>query len=94
MHTHHCLQGVETVFRGVFLVVDVGLRNDVILLMTAHQVDVLFAVVVDRGLQAQLLIDSLIKGLAEVGHLLDELDQFFQLQTEEHGRCDGTNADC
>ena len=61
--------------------------------MTAHQVDVFLAVVVDRGLQAQLLIDSLIKGLAEVGHLLDELDQFFQLQTKEHGGCDGTNAD-
>ena len=61
--------------------------------MTAHQIDVLLAVVIDRGLQAQLLIDGLVECLAEVGHLLDELDEFFELQPKEYGGSDGADAD-
>ena len=61
--------------------------------MAAYQVDVLLAVVIDRCLQAQLLIDGLVECLAEVGHLLDKLNQFLQLQAEEYGGCDGANAD-
>ena len=61
--------------------------------MTAHQVDVLLAVVVHRSLQAQLLVNGLVEGLTEVGYLLDKLFQFLQLQTEEHRRCHGTDTD-
>ena len=53
----------------------------------------LLAVVVHRCLQAQLLIDGLVERLAEVGHLLDKLDQLLQLQSEEHRRGDGAHAD-
>ena len=86
MHTNNGLQRVQRVLRGILLVVDIGLGDDVVLLVTTHQVDVLLAVIVDRCLQAQLLIDGLVERLAEVGHLLDKLDQFLQLQAKEHGR--------
>jgi len=93
MHTNNGLQSIETVLRGVLLVVDIGFRNDVVLLVAAHQIDVLLAIVIDTGLQAQLLIDGLVESLAEVGHLLDELNQFLQFQAKKYGRCDGTDAD-
>ena len=60
--------------------------------MTAHQIDVLLTVVIHRSLQAQLLVNRLVEDLAEIRHLFDELDEFLQFQTEEHGRCDGTDA--
>ena len=72
MYTDNCLQRVQRILRGVLFVVDVRFRDDVILLMSADKVDVLLSVVVHRSLQAQLLIDSLVELLAEVGHLLDE----------------------
>ena len=93
MHTNHRLQRVQGVFSRILLVVNIGFWDDVILLMTAHQIDVLLTVIVDRGLQAQLLINGFFERIAEVGHLLDELDQFLQFQTEEHRRRDGTNRD-
>ena len=75
MYTDNRLQRVQRILRGVLFVVDVRFGDDVILLMSADKVDVLLSVVVHRSLQAQLLIDSLIELLAEVGHLLDEFLQ-------------------
>ena len=40
-----------------------------------------------------MLVDGLVEGLTEVGNLLDELDQFLQIQTEEYRRRDGTYGD-
>ena len=91
MYAHHGLQRVQRVFGGLLLVVDIGFGNDVVLLVSAHQVDVFLAVVVHRGFLSQLLVDSLGEGLAEVGHLLDERLQFLQFQAQEHGGRDGTH---
>ena len=93
MYTDNGLQCVQRVFRGVLLIVDIGLWDNVILFVPAHQIDVLLSIVIHRSLQAQLLVYSLLKGLAEVGHLLDNLKQLLQLQSEEYGRGDGTDRD-
>ena len=53
----------------------------------------LLAVVVDRCLQAQLLVNGLLERVAEVGYFLDELDEFFELQPKEYGGSDGADAD-
>ena len=60
--------------------------------MATDEVDVLLTVVIHRCLQAQLLVDSLIEGLAEVRYFFDEFLQFLQLQAEEDGRCDSAYA--
>ena len=52
------------------------------------------SVVVDRSFQAQLFVNGLIERLAEVGNLLDELDEFLQFQTEEYGGGDGAHGNC
>ena len=72
---------------------DDEILNRLVSSFETKEVDVFLAVVVDRSLQAQLLINGLVEGLAEVGHLLDELHQFLQLQAEEYGRSDGTYTD-
>ena len=52
------------------------------------------AVVVDGCFQAQLLVNRFLERVAEVGHLLDELDEFFELQTKEHRGRDGADGYC
>ena len=94
MHTYHRLQRVQRILRRILLVVDIGLRDNVVFLMTTHQVDVLLAIVVDGCLQAQLLVDGLVERLTEVGHFLDKLDKFLQLQTKEYGGRDGAYGYC
>ena len=62
--------------------------------MTTHQIDVLLTIVIDRGLQAQLFVNGLLKCVAEIGHLLDEFDELLQFQTKKNGGCDGANGNC
>lgn len=90
---YYRLKGVQRIFRRVLLVVDIRLRNDIVLFVSADQVDVFLTVVVDRSLQTQLLIDSLVELGTEVGHLTDKFLQILQLQREEDGRSDGTHTD-
>ena len=59
--------------------------------MAAQQVDVLLAVLIDRSLQAQLLVYGFLERLAEVGYLFDKCLQFLTFQCEEYARRDGTH---
>ena len=90
VYTNYGLQCVQRIFCRILLVINISLGNDIILLMTTYQVDMLLTIVVDRSLQAQLLIYSLIKSLTKIGHILNESNQFLQLQAQEDSRCDGT----
>ena len=80
MNTNHRLQGVQVIFRRVLFVINVGLRDGVVLFMSGKQINMLFAMIVHRCFQTELLIDRLIECFAEVGHFFDELLQILQSQ--------------
>ena len=94
MNTNNGLESVERILCWVLLIVDICLRNDIVFLMTANQVDMLLTVIVYRCLEAQLLVNCLVECLAEVRYLLDELNKFLQLQAEEYGWGNSTYAYC
>ena len=93
MYTYNGLQRIQRVLRRILLIVDIGFGNDVILLVTTDEVDVLLTIVVDGGLQAQLLVNGLLERVAEIGNFLDKLDEFLEFQTKEDGGCDGAYGD-
>ena len=72
VNTYHRLQGIERILSWILFVINIGLRNDVVFLMTTHQVNVLLTMLIHCSLQAQLLIHSIVELLTEVWDLLDE----------------------
>ena len=91
VHTHYCLESVEGIFAWCILIVDIRLGDDVVFLMSAEQFDMLLAMVIDAGLESELLVHSLVEGLAEVRHLVNELDELFEFEAEEDSGSDGSD---
>jgi hypothetical protein len=93
MDSYHCLEGIEGILGGVFLIVDIGFGDDVVLFVSAHEVDVFLSVDVDGGLEAEMFIDGVLELLTEVGDFIDEGLEFGALQGEEYTGGDAANGD-
>ena len=83
MDAHNRLQCVERVFGRCLVVVNVCFGDNVVLLVAADKVDMLLTVVVDCGLQAQVVIDSVVELLAEIRFFFDKFLKHRRFQLKE-----------
>ena len=93
MYTYYGLQGVERILCGVLLIVDVCLRDNVVLLVSANQVYVLLAVLVYGSLDAEVFLNGIAKLLAELRVIFDNLFEHRGVELQEYRVSHGTYRD-